>query len=99
MIDYWILCIAALFAGMIDAIVGGGGLIQTPALFSTLPNVAPATLLGTSKLAGIWGTGTAAFNFPRRVHLQWSTARPAAIAAFIFAFLGAYTVTKLPPDF
>jgi uncharacterized membrane protein YfcA len=98
-LDYWILGIAALFAGMIDAVVGGGGLIQTPALFSVLPGVAPATLLGTSKLAGIWGTGAAGFNLSRRVHLQWSTAKPAAIAAFIFAFLGAYTVTKLPPDF
>ncbi|MEN3296238.1 MAG: uncharacterized protein V7642_5491, partial [Burkholderiales bacterium] len=60
MTDYVILCIAAFLAGLIDAVVGGGGLIQIPALFASLPNVAPATLLGTSKLAGVWGTAAAA---------------------------------------
>lgn len=99
MTDYLILGAAALLAGAIDAIVGGGGLIQTPALFSLLPNVAPATLLGTSKLAGVWGTGAAAVNFARRVRVQWSTAAPAAVTAFLFAFCGAYTVTRIPPDF
>jgi uncharacterized membrane protein YfcA len=99
MTDYVILGIAALFAGMIDAIVGGGGLIQIPALFSTLPNVMPATLLGTSKLAGVWGTAAAAVGFSRKVRLQWSTAVPAAGAAFLLSFAGAYTVTHIPADF
>jgi uncharacterized membrane protein YfcA len=99
MADYVILCIAAFLAGLIDAVVGGGGLIQIPALFASLPNVAPATLLGTSKLAGVWGTGAAAVNFARRVKVEWSTAAPAAMAAFALSFLGAYTVTKIPPDF
>lgn len=99
MTDYLILCVAALLAGLIDAVVGGGGLIQLPALFSVMPNVTPATLLGTSKLAGIWGTGAAAYSFARRVRIEWNTAAPAAIAAFLMAFLGAYTVTKIPPDF
>lgn len=99
MTDYAILAVAALLAGMIDAVVGGGGLIQIPALFSTLPTVAPATLLGTSKLAGIWGTGVAAIGYARRVRLRWNTAVPAAIAAFMLSFAGAYMVTRIPPDF
>jgi uncharacterized membrane protein YfcA len=99
MIEYIILGGAALLAGAVDAVVGGGGLIQAPALFSALPNTAPATLLGTSKLAGIWGTGTAAMHYSKRVKLQWGAAAPAAITAFIFAFVGAFTVTKIPPDF
>lgn len=99
MMDVVVLGLAALLAGLIDAVVGGGGLIQLPALFSTLPNVMPATLLGTSKLAGVWGTSAAAIGFARRVRVQWSTAAPAAIAAFGFAFLGALTVTRIPPDF
>lgn len=94
-----ILCLAALLAGLIDAVVGGGGLIQTPALFAVMPNAVPATLLGTSKLAGIFGTAAAAVNFARRVNIAWTTAAPAAIAAFILSFLGAYTVTSIPPDF
>lgn len=96
---FLILGVAAFLAGMIDAVVGGGGLIQIPALFATLPNTAPATLLGTSKLAGIWGTGAAAFSFARRVRIAWNTAIPAAAAAFALSFIGAYTVTHIPPDF
>jgi hypothetical protein len=99
MLEYGVLAFAALFAGMIDAVVGGGGLIQIPALFSSIPGAAPATLLGTSKLAGIWGTGAAAINFARRIKIAWSTAAPAALAAFLFSFCGAYTVTRIPPDF
>lgn len=99
MTDYLVLAAAAFLAGLIDAVVGGGGLIQIPALFSTLQTTAPATLLGTSKLAGIWGTGAAAVSFARRIKIQWSTAAPAAGAAFVLSFLGAYTVTKIPPDF
>jgi uncharacterized protein len=99
MTEYLFLGAAAMLAGLIDAVVGGGGLIQIPALFSTLPEVAPATLLGTNKLAGVWGTGAAAVNFARRVRVHWSTAVPAALAAFALAFVGAFTVTKISPDF
>lgn len=94
-----ILCAAAFLAGLIDAVVGGGGLIQIPVLFSTLPMIPPATLLGTSKLAGVFGTGAAAASYARKVRVQWSAAAPAALAAFALSFLGAYTVTSIPPDF
>ncbi len=97
--DFTFLYIAAFFAGFVDAVVGGGGLIQLPALFSVFPNVVPATLLGTNKLAGFWGTSAAAISFSRRVKIEWTAAVPAAVAAFIFAFAGAYTVTRVPPDF
>lgn len=99
MVDYVVLCGAALLAGLVDAVVGGGGLIQVPALFSVMPNVAPATLLGTNKLAGIFGTSAAAVNYARRVRLAWNTAVPAALAAFVFSFLGAFAVTHIPADF
>jgi len=99
MADYLILCAAAMLAGLIDAVVGGGGLIQVPALFSTLPNVVPATLFGTNKLASVWGTSVAAVSYARRVRMEWGTALPAAAAAFALSFLGAYTVTHVSPDF
>ena len=70
-------------------------MIQIPALFWTLPAVAPATLLGTSTLAGIWGTAAAAVNFSRRIRVTWTTAVPAAVAAFILSFLGASAVAKV----
>jgi uncharacterized membrane protein YfcA len=99
MIDFVLLGGAAFLAGLVDAVVGGGGLIQTPALFSILPKEVPATLLGTNKLGSVFGTGAAALNYARRVPLAWSTAAPAAIAAFVAAFLGAWTVTRVPGDF
>ena len=98
MSDFILLGAAAFLAGLIDAVVGGGGLIQTPALFSVFPHAPPASLLGTGKLAGIWGTAAAAASYAKRVKVQWSSAAPAACAAFALSFLGAYTVTVVPPD-
>jgi uncharacterized membrane protein YfcA len=97
--DYLVLAIAAFAAGLVDAVVGGGGLIQIPAMFSVFPNMAPATLIGTNKLAAICGTGVAALSYARRVSIAWTVAAPAAVAALIFSFLGAYTLTKVSPDF
>lgn len=97
--DLVLLAVAAFCAGLVDAVVGGGGLIQVPVLFSAFPTTVPATLLGTGKVASIFGTAAAAVNYARRVPVAWSTAVPAAIAAFLLSSVGAYTVTKIPPDF
>lgn len=97
--DFALLGCAAFLAGLVDAVVGGGGLIQIPVLFSLYPNQVPATLLGTSKLAGIFGTSAAAVNYARRVRVAWSAAAPAALAAFALSFVGAFTVTRVPADF
>lgn len=97
--DFALLACAAFLAGLVDAVVGGGGLIQIPVLFSAFPKEIPATLLGTSKLAGIFGTSAAAVNYARRVRVAWSATAPAALAAFALSFAGAYTVTKIPADF
>ncbi|MBR7745813.1 TSUP family transporter [Undibacterium baiyunense] len=99
MFDYVLLGFAAFFAGFIDAVVGGGGLIQLPALFSVFPGAAPASLLGTSKFAGVWGTSVAAVNYVKAVRLPWAVIVPACIAAFAFSFLGAITVTHIPPTY
>src|SRR5690606_12318253 len=93
-----LLGLATFFAGMVDAVVGGGGLIQLPALFTALPQAAPASLIGTNKLAAIWGTLAATASYVRRVRIPWSTAAPAALVAFFFSFMGAYTVTQVPAE-
>lgn len=98
-VDFVLLACAAFLAGLVDAVVGGGGLIQVPVLFSVFPKEIPATLLGTSKLAGVFGTSAAAVNYSRRVRVAWSAAAPAALAAFALSFAGAYTVTLVPGDF
>ena len=97
--DFVLLGCAAFLAGLVDAVVGGGGLIQIPVMFSIFPKEVPATLLGTSKFAGIFGTGAAAYNYSRQVRVAWSAVAPAAIAAFTLSFAGAYTVTRVPADF
>ncbi|MEW9899885.1 TSUP family transporter [Chitinivorax sp. PXF-14] len=86
----------AFLAGLVDAAVGGGGLIQTPALFGALPSHTPAMIFGTNKLASISGTATAAYRYARTVRIHWPVALPAAIAAFVFSFIGARLVAWLP---
>ena len=56
MLDWTLVLAGAFGAGLIDAMVGGGGLIQLPTLLATQPGTAPAYLLGTSKFAGVFGT-------------------------------------------
>jgi len=99
MFDFTLLACAAFVAGLVDAVVGGGGLIQIPAIFAVFPKEVPATLLGTNKLAAVFGTAVAAAKYSRRVTVAWSTAAPAAIAAFALSFVGAWTVTRVPGDF
>lgn len=92
-----LIVLAALLAGLIDSIVGGGGLILVPALFSAYPNVMPATLFGTNKSASICGTAVAALQYSRRVRLPWTRLVPAATAAFIGSLAGAWMVTVADP--
>lgn len=92
------LCIAAFAAGLIDAVVGGGGLIQIPALFSVLPQAQPATIFGTNKLASVFGTASAALRYSRRIDVPWRAALPAALSAFVLSYFGAMTVAMLPKE-
>ncbi len=80
---------AAFFAGFVDAIVGGGGLIQLPALLAGYPAVPPAELLGTNKLGSICGTGGAVMRYMRVVRIPWRVLLPAAAVAFVAALAGA----------
>lgn len=93
-----IVSLASLLAGLVDAIVGGGGLILLPALFATFPNAAPATLFGTNKSASIWGTAFAAVQYSRKVVLPWRSLLPAAGAGLVGSVFGAWGVTQVDPD-
>lgn len=92
------LLLAAFLAGLVDAVVGGGGLVQIPALFAAYPTTTPATLFGTNKFASVFGTANAAWRYARRVEMPWRTILPAAGAAFAFSYLGAAAVAWLPKD-
>ncbi|HEY6281938.1 MAG TPA: TSUP family transporter [Burkholderiales bacterium] len=97
-VDLVFLCAAALVAGLVDAVVGGGGLVQIPALFSVMPNAAPAMVFGTNKLSSIFGTASAALRYSRTVRIRWNAVLSAAITAFIFSYLGALTVSLIPAN-
>jgi len=90
---------ASALAGFVDSIVGGGGLILLPALFSAYPSAAPATLFGTNKSASVWGTMFATWQYSRRVQVQWSALLPAAALAMTGSFLGAWLVTLVSAEF
>lgn len=94
-----ILCIAAFSAGFIDAIVGGGGLIQTPALLITLPKYPLATLLGTTKIPAISGTAMAAFQYAFKVKLKWKLLLLMCSVALLSAYAGSKTVTLVSNTF
>lgn len=89
---------AAFLAGLVDAVVGGGGLIQIPALLAAFPHTAPATLFGTNKIASIVGTSSAALQYARRVKIPWGVALPGAAAALAGAWLGARAVVFAPVE-
>ncbi len=93
-----LILLAAFGAGLIDSMVGGGGMIQVPALFSAYPSAPPATLLGTNKVAGIFGTIGAVARYARVVQIPWRLLAPFALVCLVGAAAGAYVVTVIPPD-
>lgn len=92
------LCLAAFAAGLIDAMVGGGGLIQVPALFGLLPAQGHATLLGTNKLSSVVGTSFAAYKYAKAIQVPWNAVLPATLMALLGAYLGAYVVTQISTE-
>lgn len=99
-VSFWplaLLLLAALGAGWIDAVVGGGGLIQLPALL-LFPGITPVQALATNKLGSIFGTTTSAITYYRRTSPDLKTAIPMALTALIGAFGGAALATLLPSE-
>jgi len=88
--------VAAFVAGWIDAVVGGGGLVQLPALLVALPGASPAQLLATNKFGSIFGTATSSVTYYRRVHPDLRTALPMAAVAYVGAIGGAVIGLHIP---
>jgi uncharacterized membrane protein YfcA len=97
--EMFLLCLAALAAGFIDAIVGGGGLIQTPAVLITLPDHSAATLLGTTKIPSLSGTSSAALQYARKVKLEWRLLGVLCLLALVAAYAGSKTVALVSNNF
>lgn len=90
-----LLLLAALSAGWVDAVVGGGGLLQLPALL-LVPGMTPLNALATNKVASIFGTATSSITYYRRVHPDLRTALPMAGLALVGAAGGALSASLLP---
>lgn len=87
---------AAIAAGFVDAIAGGGGLITVPVLM--LAGVPPDQALATNKVQGSFGAATAAYSYARSGLVNLQAQLPAAAVAFVAGVAGAFLVTSLPTD-
>jgi uncharacterized membrane protein YfcA len=94
-----LLCIASFFAGFVDAIVGGGGLIQTPIAMILLPNLAVSTIIGSLKIPAFSGTSFAARQYLKKVTVNWKLLSVMAILSFCAAFFGSHVLTLVSNDF
>jgi uncharacterized protein len=97
MLELVTLCFSALVAGFVDATVGGGGLVQIPALFAVLPGQLPAVLLGTNKFAAICGTLNASYTYFRRVRLPVRFLVLVCIVSGLAAVIGAQSARFVAP--
>jgi len=86
----------AFCGGLIDAAVGGGGLVQVPALLHALSQHSVATVLGTNKLAVLAGSTSSIFSYVKRIKIVWKLMLPTMLSAFVFAFVGAFSVSLVP---
>ena len=86
----------AIFAGTIDTMAGGGGLITVPALM--LSGLPPISALGTNKLQGCLGTGTATYILLKKSKIKWRYIRPLVITAFLGSVAGTVAVQYINQD-
>ncbi|KGN31920.1 permease [Knoellia sinensis KCTC 19936] len=91
-----LMALAGFVAGWIDAVVGGGGLVQIPALMLGFPGATPAQILATNKIGSIAGTAASAVTFWRRVRPDLRTALPMAVVAYFGAIGGAFIGLNIP---
>ncbi|OLY93068.1 hypothetical protein SAMN05444008_104177 [Cnuella takakiae] len=94
-----LLCVAAFCAGFVDAIVGGGGLIQTPAALVILPGLPVVNVIGSLKIPAFSGTGIATAQYLRKVAVQWKLILLVCTLAFCASFAGSQVLTLVPNDF
>ncbi len=94
-----LLCIAAFAAGFVDAIVGGGGLIQTPMGLILLPQLPVSTVIGSLKIPAFSGTAFAAAQYVKKVTINWKLLLPMMALAMLASFAGSSLLTKMHNDF
>ena len=95
-VTVFFLILAAFSAGLVDAIAGGGGLIQLPALLIGLPQASTVEVLGTNKVASVFGTTASALTYRRRVKTDAIFLVTMALPALFGSVLGALSASLIP---
>nr|WP_291160601.1 TSUP family transporter [Ensifer sp. SSB1] len=90
------LFVAAFIAGFIDSIAGGGGMITIPAML--IAGIPPLQTLGTNKLQGLFGSGSASLSYARRGHVNLKEQLPMALMSGLGSVFGALLATVVPGD-
>jgi uncharacterized membrane protein YfcA len=85
-----LLTLAALLAGFIDSIAGGGALILVPAML--VAGYSPQLALGTEKYVSTVGTLAALYNFTRNKLVVWSLVGSGVVFALVGAYVGARVI-------
>jgi hypothetical protein len=91
-----LLAFAALGAGFVDAIAGGGGLITVPALLAA--GLPPHVALGTNKGQSVWGSGAAMAAFWRAGRVERRQAAFAFPLGLLGSAIGATVVSGISKD-
>lgn len=95
--DTALLALAIAFAGFVDSIAGGGGLVTLPAYMAA--GVPPGLVLGTNKVSSFMGTAVACFKFRGELRMSLSSVLRICSVAFAGSLLGAWLATLMNPSF
>lgn len=89
------LIVFAFLAGLIDAVVGGGGLLQIPALLISLPKTPLPSIFDTNKIAALAGTSISAWRYAKRIKFNYKLLLVISVCAAAAAFCGAKVVSLI----
>jgi uncharacterized protein len=95
---YFFVVAGAIFAGFIDAVVGGGGLVQVPLLLLLFPELSHVQVIASNRFASVAGTAVAAFQYIRSIGVNTMVVATAGIASAISSFGGTFVMRLIRPD-
>jgi uncharacterized membrane protein YfcA len=98
-LEIYIASLAAFVAGFVDSIVGGGGLVQVPALFILFPHFSVSQVIGTNRFASFVGTSVAGYQYGRKVAVPWRIVVIAASGTAVMSYLGATMASYMKAEF
>jgi uncharacterized membrane protein YfcA len=93
-----LLSLTGFAAGLLDSIVGGGGLIGTPAMINLFPGWSILNIVGTNRSSSIFGTSVAAWNYFRHVKLEPHIVFAGCGGAFLAALGGVQLAKQIPTE-